>query len=185
MTRSFDVFFDLRLNKRLSKHHGDLGRYRAHYDVTVMFRGCRLECPFTGAWLYGWSVPSLSGRWEGCMHHAIEPTHKVRTYTEEHRITGYLLYYFTLSKAIGRWEVHGHVCQLKQSVLVSNSFTCHHLMAIYCLIIQSQQLVSEPTQIARFLGPTWAPCWPHEPGYLGTHQIPYVTLWTLKPHIST
>ena len=29
VTRSFDAFFDLRLNKRLSKH-------RAHYDVTVM-----------------------------------------------------------------------------------------------------------------------------------------------------
>ena len=30
VTRSFDVFFDLRLNKRLSKHHevGDLRRYR-------------------------------------------------------------------------------------------------------------------------------------------------------------
>ena len=38
VTRSFDVFFDLRLNKRLSKHReaGDLRRYRAHYDVIVM-----------------------------------------------------------------------------------------------------------------------------------------------------
>ena len=38
MTRSFDVFFDLRLNKRLSKHReaGDLRRHRAHYDVIVM-----------------------------------------------------------------------------------------------------------------------------------------------------
>ena len=38
--RSFDVFFDLRLNKRLSKqsYHeaGDLRRYRAHYDISVM-----------------------------------------------------------------------------------------------------------------------------------------------------
>ena len=34
MTRSFDVFFDLRLNKRLS--NGDLRHHRAHYDVTVM-----------------------------------------------------------------------------------------------------------------------------------------------------
>ena len=35
MTRSFDVFFDLRLNKLLNKHSwgGDL---RIHYDVTVM-----------------------------------------------------------------------------------------------------------------------------------------------------
>ena len=38
VTRSFDVFFDLRLNKRLSNNReaGDLRRYRAHYDVTVM-----------------------------------------------------------------------------------------------------------------------------------------------------
>ena len=37
--RSFDVFFDLRLNKRLSKA-GDLRRYRAHYDVIVMWDPC-------------------------------------------------------------------------------------------------------------------------------------------------
>ena len=37
VTRSFDVFFDLRLNKRLNKREaGDLRRYRAHYDVIVM-----------------------------------------------------------------------------------------------------------------------------------------------------
>ena len=37
VTRSFDVFFDLRVNKRLSKHKaGDSRRYRAHYDVIVM-----------------------------------------------------------------------------------------------------------------------------------------------------
>ena len=38
VTRSFDVFFDLRLNKRWSKirENGALRRYRAHYDVTVM-----------------------------------------------------------------------------------------------------------------------------------------------------
>ena len=35
MMRSFDVFFDVRLNKRLSKH-GDLRRHRAHYEVTVI-----------------------------------------------------------------------------------------------------------------------------------------------------
>ena len=34
VTRSFDVFFDLRLNKRLSKH--------AYYDVTVMSPAVRL-----------------------------------------------------------------------------------------------------------------------------------------------
>ena len=37
VTRSFGIFFDLRLNKRLSKRGaGDLRRHRAHYDVTVM-----------------------------------------------------------------------------------------------------------------------------------------------------
>ena len=38
VTRSFGVFFDLRLNKRLSKQScaGGLRRYHAHYDVTVM-----------------------------------------------------------------------------------------------------------------------------------------------------
>ena len=37
VTRSFDVFFDLRLNKRLgNREAGELRRYRAHYDVTVM-----------------------------------------------------------------------------------------------------------------------------------------------------
>ena len=37
-TRRFDVFFDLRLNKRLSKHGGagGLRRHHAHYVATVM-----------------------------------------------------------------------------------------------------------------------------------------------------
>ena len=38
VTRSFDVFFDLRLNKNWENNRGagDLRRYRAHYDVIVM-----------------------------------------------------------------------------------------------------------------------------------------------------
>ena len=40
VTRSFDVFFDLRLNKRLSREAGDWRRYRAHYDVIVMRSVC-------------------------------------------------------------------------------------------------------------------------------------------------
>ena len=38
VTRSFGVFFDLRLYKRLSKNRevGDLRRHRAHYDFIVM-----------------------------------------------------------------------------------------------------------------------------------------------------
>ena len=35
VTRSFDVFFGLHLNKR-SSEAGDLRRFRAHYDVTVL-----------------------------------------------------------------------------------------------------------------------------------------------------
>ena len=40
LTRNFDVCFDLRLNKQLSKQHeaGDLRRYRGNYDVTVMLQ---------------------------------------------------------------------------------------------------------------------------------------------------
>ena len=38
VTHSFDVFFDLRPNKQLSKQSwGDLRRYLTHYDVTVMY----------------------------------------------------------------------------------------------------------------------------------------------------
>ena len=38
VTRNFDAFFDLRLNKRLRRNReaGDLRRRRAHYDVIVM-----------------------------------------------------------------------------------------------------------------------------------------------------
>ena len=37
-TRNFDIFFDLRLNKRLSKQREarDLRRHHTHYDVTLM-----------------------------------------------------------------------------------------------------------------------------------------------------
>ena len=39
VTRSFDVFFHLRLNNGWvnNRKAGDLRRYRAHYDVTVMY----------------------------------------------------------------------------------------------------------------------------------------------------
>ena len=38
VTRSYDVFFHLRLNKRLANNRkaGDLRSRRGHYDVTVM-----------------------------------------------------------------------------------------------------------------------------------------------------
>ena len=37
VTRSFDVFFDLRLNKVNYRGAGDLRRHRVHYDVIVMY----------------------------------------------------------------------------------------------------------------------------------------------------
>ena len=48
VTRSFDVFFDLRLNKRWvnNREAGDLRRYCAHYDVTVMHTMCFLRSEF-------------------------------------------------------------------------------------------------------------------------------------------
>ena len=51
VTRSFDVFFDLRLSKRLSKQckivsylgdAGDLRRHRTHYDVILLINGWEL-----------------------------------------------------------------------------------------------------------------------------------------------
>ena len=44
VTWNCDVFFDLRLNKRLKndREAGDLRRYRAHYDVIVMYLSCPL-----------------------------------------------------------------------------------------------------------------------------------------------
>ena len=41
VTRSFDVFFDLRINDWVNNGEaGDLRRYQAHYDVTVMNIPC-------------------------------------------------------------------------------------------------------------------------------------------------
>ena len=47
VTRSFDVFFGLRLNKCWVNNGkaGDLSRYRAHYDVTVMTWGANTQTP--------------------------------------------------------------------------------------------------------------------------------------------
>ena len=47
VARNFDVFFDLRLNKRFSKHNRDAGDFRrhgAHYDVIVMTNAIRSSC---------------------------------------------------------------------------------------------------------------------------------------------
>ena len=42
VTRNVDVFFDLRLNKPLSREAGDLRRHRAHDDGIVILTGCPL-----------------------------------------------------------------------------------------------------------------------------------------------
>ena len=82
VTRSFDVCFDLRLNKRLSKHRDatDLRCHHAHYDVTVIWRELtvwwweptvffmsmfRVHCSQVGVltWGYwGFSMPCLLSR---------------------------------------------------------------------------------------------------------------------------
>ena len=49
VTRSFDVFFDLRLKQRVWVNNQDAGvlrRHRAHYDVTVMW--CRIVIQWSG-----------------------------------------------------------------------------------------------------------------------------------------
>ena len=50
VTRSFDIFCDLRLNKRLSKQSWGwwLRRYRAHYDVIVMLHWENVESGIAG-----------------------------------------------------------------------------------------------------------------------------------------
>ena len=64
VTRSFDVFFDLSLNERLSKHRGagDLRHHRAHYDVIVMFT-CQLHDmeTFFAATALLWGEPPVTG----------------------------------------------------------------------------------------------------------------------------
>ena len=50
--RSFDVFFDLRLNERLSKQWepGDLRRHRTYYAVTVMITYFRKDAKSLGGY---------------------------------------------------------------------------------------------------------------------------------------
>ena len=54
VTRSFDVFFYLRLSQRLSKHRdaGDLRHHRAYHDVTVM----------SYEFIIGWFMPHMAGK---------------------------------------------------------------------------------------------------------------------------
>ena len=53
VTRSFDVFYDLRLNNDWvnNREAGDLRRYRGHYDVIVMSSGYPLQlCCVDSIW---------------------------------------------------------------------------------------------------------------------------------------
>ena len=65
VTRGFDVFFDLRLNKRLSKQsiRWRLRRHRAHYDVIVMKRFL-VSWDHTGSPTHDWLGTSEIGAWK-------------------------------------------------------------------------------------------------------------------------
>ena len=68
VTRCFDVFFDLRLNKRLSKQSWGwwFETYRTHYDVTVMLLSFlwMLQMPLSiFSWLSNWYF----GKFPKCM----------------------------------------------------------------------------------------------------------------------
>ena len=67
VTRSFDVFFDLRMNNRLSKRSRRRWfetPYRAHYDVTVMTKPLNYEC-WSGRLLSLWKFWSMMTSWHG------------------------------------------------------------------------------------------------------------------------
>ena len=69
VTRSFDVFFDLRLKKKQkngwvnNRDAGYLRRHRAHYDVTVMW--CQIVTQWSGhPWYLSAFNPSLLSHFE-------------------------------------------------------------------------------------------------------------------------
>ena len=68
VTRSFDVFFDLRPNKRCANHRdaGDLRRRRAHHDVTVMIRMLEWSQPVSLLPAVGFYYFKLLWRWWTC-----------------------------------------------------------------------------------------------------------------------
>ena len=65
VTRNFDVFFDLRPNKQLSKNGeaGDLRRCRAHYDVIVMINSKLSLCQQLSVLCFGLSMNHLPPIW--------------------------------------------------------------------------------------------------------------------------
>ena len=71
VTRSFDVFFDLRLNNGWVNNHeaGDLRRHRAHYDVTVMVPDVPAHVyrrlPIRG-YCHNRTCLTMTRQWTGC-----------------------------------------------------------------------------------------------------------------------
>ena len=71
--RSFDIFFDLRLNKRLSKNGeaGDLRRHHAHYDVNlewqIVFFFFLWSTYPAGIWLCMVTTMTVKWTWNTCM----------------------------------------------------------------------------------------------------------------------
>ena len=65
VTRSFDVSFDLRLNNDWvnNREAGDLRRYRGHYDVTVMNKGCHWSAlkQISFQWLW-WHMSAMASQ---------------------------------------------------------------------------------------------------------------------------
>ena len=84
VTRSFDVFFDLRLNEGWvnNREAGDLRRHRARYDVTIL--ACYyLWCPIALGWHLPWPWGQLSfkyrkDKWD-CYTYDIQPRWFVHT----------------------------------------------------------------------------------------------------------
>ena len=62
LTRSFRVFFNLRLNEHLNKQSGDLRLYCAYYDVVVMGYTL-LSAPRESNGLVVWSISCFAVQW--------------------------------------------------------------------------------------------------------------------------
>ena len=93
VTRSFDVFFNLRLNKRLSKQDaGDLRGHRAHYDVIVMNvrRVTRFPC---SAWFL------ISFRWpDGVIQNGREISQHFEGWVSDYPLDLHVIYKILFEK---------------------------------------------------------------------------------------
>ena len=106
VTRSFNVFFDLHLNKRLRNHceAGDLRRHRAYYDVCVMAK---------------W--PSMMAQWHANAFHITVP-HYCSAWLPRMERKGYeSTGCFTYSMTLTHWGRVTHNCVSKLTTIVSNN----------------------------------------------------------------